>query len=220
LNQCENPRQKGLKRNRLILQTIEEWGALDTAQLQALYFKSQYGKRKAQEVLLKLYKANKVHRGRGEDAYYYYLTDRPPGMIKHLIATNWVRIWLQHNLPSWEKLHSWNYEQDYKVLRSDGFAAIKNTMTGKFRFIFIEMDRGTNTFNKIELYNRLFDQQDKYLANRWWFALTEVFPVVEVVTVHPGRKSLISGQIEGANINGLQFNIRSLENIKKEVINR
>jgi len=217
ISRCENPRQKGLKRDKLILQTIEEWGALDAQQVQAMYFNMEYGQRKAQEVLLRLYRRGKLNRGRGEDCFYYYVTDKAPGMIKHLIATNWVRLWHLKKIASWERLHSWSYEQDYKILRCDGFASIKNNMTGKFRFAFIEMDRNTNAFDKIEKYNKLFDQQDK-LSGRWWFALTDTFPAVVIVTVHPNRKNLIAGQVEASNKNNLNFIVKYLDDIKGEVI--
>jgi hypothetical protein len=200
---------------------VEEWGVLDTLQIQAMFFSNiEYGQRKAQERLLKLHRAGKLNRSRGEDCFFYFSTEKPPGMVKHLIATNWVRLWYQKNLASWEHLHSWSYELDYRILRCDGFVCIKNNMTGKFKFCFIEMDRGTNAFNKIELYNKLFDQQDKYLVNRWWFALTDVFPTVNIITTHPARKDLIAGQIEANNKNLLTFTINTLKSIKGEAVNK
>lgn len=212
-----NHKQGGLHRDRRILRAIEEYSCLDTEQVQALFFKDmQYGRRKAQERLLKLHRAGKLNRGRSGESPYYYYIDKKPGMTKHLLATNWVRIWLPTTLPSWEKIHSWNYEQDYKVLRCDGFAAIKNTMTNKFRFMFIEMDRGTNAFDKVQKYNRLY-KTDKY-SNWWWVSLTERFPVIRVVTVHPDRKSLIQSEIEAQNHAGLEFNVKLLDDIRKEVM--
>lgn len=212
-----NQKQKGCHRDRHILQTIEEWKVLDADQVRCIFFGHMaYGQRKAQERLLKLHRAEKLQRGRHSDGpYFYYSIDRP-GMIKHQIAANWVRIWLQNTLSSWEKLHSWNYEQDYKVLRADAFAAIKNTMSGKFRFMFLELDRGTNAFNKVELYNRLYDQ-DKY-SSWWWVPLADRFPTVLVVTVSESRKRLIQSEIEAKNISGLEFKVVLLEDIRKEVM--
>lgn len=229
LPRTENPKGKGSRRDKDLFLTLDNYGALDTFQIQRLHFWEwydkdgnklimKYGKRKAQEVLLRLYQSGKLNRGRGEDCYYYYISDKAPGMVKHLIATNWVRLWHQKKIASWESLQSWSYEQDYKILRCDGFASIKNNMTGKFRFVFVEMDRGTNAFDKIEKYNKLFEQQDKYLAGRWWLKLTDTFPTVQIVTVHPARKNLIAGQIERANINGLNFTVKYLDSIKKEVM--
>lgn len=214
-----NQKQRGLHRDRKILQAIEEYQSLNTEQVQALYFRSmQYGQRKAQERLLKLYRVGKLGRGRYADSPYYYYVGDKPGMLKHLIATNWVRIWLQTTLPSWERLHSWSYEQDYKVLRSDGFAAIKNAMTGKYRFLFIEMDRGTNHFDKIQKYNKLYETE-KY-DSWWWVNLTERFPSILVVTVSEARKRLIQGEIEVRNSNGLEFQVRLLDDLREEVIKK
>ena len=116
------------------------------------------------------------------------------------------------------KLHSWSYEQDYKILRTDGFIAIKNTMSGKFRFMFLEMDRGTNAFNKVDLYNKLYEKE-KY-AHWWWVPLSERFPVVQIVTVSDSRKRLIQSEIDAKNSAGLEFKVRLLDDVRKEVMNR
>lgn len=217
----QNPKLKGLKRDNLLLQTIEDWRVLNTQQVQAMFFnKMKYGKRKSQDVLLRLHRRGKLNRSRGDDCYYYYLTGKPPGMIKHLLATNWVRLWFQQQCPSWERLHSWVYEQDYKILRADGFAAVKNVMTGKYRFTFVEMDRATNSFNKVQIYNKLFDHQDKHLLHWWWFALTEVFPTILIVTTSPTSKNAIQGQIEALNKNKLVITVELLDNIQKEVMEK
>jgi hypothetical protein len=218
----QNLRQKGLNRDRRILLTIEEYQALDALQIQTMFFAKkedgkpfQQGQRKAQERLLALHRQGKLNRKKVNDIYAYYL-DKQPGMIKHLIDTNWVRLWLKQTLSSWEKLQSWTYENDYKILRCDGFAAIKNNMTGKFRFLFIEMDRGTNDFDKIEKYNKLFESEK--LNKAWWFDLTERFPPVQVVTLYPDRKKLIQRKIEAHNSNGLEFRIILLDEVRREVM--
>ena len=137
-------------------------------------------------------------------------------MIKHLLAVNWVRIWAKHCIPAWESLHSWNYELDYKILRCDGFMAFKNNMTGSFRFMFLELDRGTNEFDKVIKYNKLYES-DKYI-NDWWVKLTDHFPPILIVTVDDNRKKAIQGIVEGQNINGLEFRVKLLDEIKREVI--
>lgn len=208
-----------MHRDKRILQAIEEYAALTTEQVQVLYFHNmQYGQRKAQERLLKMHRAGKINRSRfAESPYHYYVGERP-GMIKHLLATNWTRIWLQNTLPSWERLHSWSYEQDYRVLRCDGFAAIKNSMTGKFRFVFVELDRGTNAFDKVIKYNKLYES-DKF-SHWWWVSLTERFPAILVVTVSETRKRLIESEIEGHNSAGLEFEVRLLDDLREEVMRR
>jgi hypothetical protein len=199
------------------LQTIEQWGVLNTDQVQALLFKDMaYGQRKAQDRLLYLHRTGKLQRKMVAGSYCYYLD--PKGLLKHRIGVNWIRLWTEQRLPDWEKIHSWSYEQDYKTLRCDGFAAVKNKLTGTFRFSFIEMDRGTNAFDKVMKYNKLYIEE-KY-TSWWWVKLATRFPPVEVVTVTPTRKQSIQSEIERANEHGIEFKVVLLDDIRKEVMNR
>lgn len=216
MQRCENPKQKGLARDRAILNAIEDYQALNTEQVRSLFFNDiEYGQRKAQERLLKLYRNGKLQRKKIDDIYTYYF-DKHPGMIKHLIGTNWIRIWASKSLSSWEKLHSWNYEQDYGILRCDAFMAIKNTVKESYNFTFIEMDRGTNAFDKAKKYNKLYES-DKY-THWWWVRLTGRFPSILVVTLSEARKRLIQDEIEGCNSNGIEFQIKLLDEIKGEAV--
>lgn len=220
LNPSEvNLKRLGLHRDRKILQAIDDYRALNTDQVHVLLFNNMvYGQRKAQERLLKLTRQGKLNRSRaGEDPYNYYAGEQP-GMIKHLVAVNWVRIWMQQTLSSWETLHSWSYEQDYKILRCDAFTAVKNTATGKYRFLFIEVDRGTNKFNKAELYNKLFTKNS--YTSWWWVALTARFPPVLIVTVSEHRKRIVQSEIGAHNSAGLEFQVKLLDELKEEVMKR
>ena len=213
-----NLRLKGSERVRDIMRGIESYRALNTKQIEVLFFNNEelfYSKRKSQEIMLKLFKAGRLNRKMIDD-YYCYFLDNQPGMLKHLIDTNWVRMWFELLLHKWEKIHSWSYEQDYKILRCDGFVAIKNTIKGTYRFAFIEMDRGTNNFDKVEKYNKLYES-DK-LNHSWFFELTERFPMIQVVTLDQHRKKLIQSKIEGLNSNGLEFKVILLHKVKREVL--
>jgi hypothetical protein len=176
----------------------------------------RYGQRKAQERLLDLYRKEKLKRKMTEGTYCYYLNTK--GMLKHLLGVNWVRLWSQQQCASWETLQSWSYEQDYKILRADGFTSVKNTITGKFRFTFVEMDRGTNKFDKIELYNKLYEQE-KY-SHWWWVPLARGFPTVQIVTLTPTRKRFIQEQIGAGNKNGLEFKVKLLDDVRREVMEK
>ena len=212
----ENPKQKGLNRDKAIIKAIEDYQALNTEQVRVMFFdRIDCGQRKAQERLLKLHRSGKLKRKKIDDIYTYYI-DKQPGMTKHLIATNWVRIWSYKNLPSWEKLHSWNYEQDYKILRCDGFIAVRNAMKDSYRFIFVEMDMNTNPFDKVIKYNKLFESE-KY-SHWWWVSLTERFPPILIVTLDSNRKKAIQGIVEGQNKNDLEFQVKLLDEIKREVL--
>lgn len=213
-----NQKLKGLRRDNEILRTIELWGTMNTEQVQAKFFRyMRYGQRKAQEVLLRLYRNKRLQRSMVEGVYCYYLDKQ--GMVKHLLGVNWVRLWMMQSVPSWEKFHSWNYEQDYKVLRCDGFAVTKNNATGKFKFTFVEMDRGTNAFDKIKKYNKLYEEE-KHYSGSWWVSLTERFPTILIVTVSPERKRLIQSLVEAENVNGLEFKVELLDDMRKEVMDK
>lgn len=200
------------------MKAIEDYQALNTEQIRTMFFDHiDAGQRKAQERLLKLHRSRKLNRKKIDDLYTYYL-NRQPGMIRHLIATNWVRIWSEKTLSSWERLHSWSYEQDYKVLRSDGFIAVRNAIKDSYRFMFVEMDMNTNPFNKVKIYNKLFELE-KY-SHWWWVKLTERFPPILIVTLDDKRKRSIQSNIEHENVNGLEFIVRLLDDIKKEVIKK
>ncbi|HWP98696.1 MAG TPA: hypothetical protein VN426_17770 [Syntrophomonadaceae bacterium] len=213
-----------MHRDRRIIETVDQYKALDRNQIECLIFPVTpsnpitQGKRKSQEVMLRLFNNKKLNRCRvGESDYIYYLGDKP-GMIKHLVDLNWIRMWLPFTLPSWEIMHSWSYEQDYKILRGDGFAAIKNGMTGKFRFVFIEMDRGTNAFDKAAKYNKL--NESSGYSRWWWVPLTERFPPILVVTVSEARKRLALAEIEDHNSSGLEFEVKMLDEIREEVMKK
>lgn len=213
----QNPRQKGSRRDREIIHAIEECGVLNTEQVTTLFFsKIQYGQRKAQERLLKLFKRGKLQRCTSEGPYCYYL--EKPGQLQHRVELNWVRIWLEKECRSWEKIHAWKYELDYGVLRADAFVAVKNCVTKKFRFMFIEMDRATNKFDKVKKYNRLYDT-GRYLGD-WWVGQTNRFPPILVVTTSRGRAKKIMQLAEEQNTANLEFRVRLLDDIREEVLEK
>lgn len=209
-----NQRKLGYCRDNAILKAIDDYGALETEQVRALHFPFPAGLRKAQQRLKKLFDKRRIDRDRIGEVYAYW-RDKRPGLIKHLIGTNWIRLWFEKRLKSWEKLHSWEYEQDYGVLRCDGFAAIKNLATGKYSFYFIEFDRGTNAMDKIEKYNYLYSSGG--YGGRWWVKLTNKFPTVLIVTLTATRAKEIHERIRHDNKEGLRFEVKLLEEVKKEV---
>ena len=210
-----NPKEKGLHRDSAILQAVESRRALDTDQVRALIFPGMaYGQRKAQERLLKLHRRGRLDRERVGDTFAYYHTR--PGPLAHLLGVNWVRLWLEAGLKSWEVMHSFQYEVNFGILRADALAAIKNTVTGRYRFFLIEMDRGTNGFDKVEKYGRLFETGG--YAGHWWVDLTERFPPVLVATTAPGRAAAVRKLVKKQNSAGLEFRVVMLDQIKKEVL--
>lgn len=210
-------RRKGYLRDRQLLELLEARQALNTEQVRVLLFPFKYGLRKAQERLLKLYERKKVHRWRPalEESYVYYLGKRH-GRIEHLIAINWVYCYIKATLKSWEKLQSWAYEVDLGNLQADAFVGIKNTVTGKVRFVFIELDRSDNVFDKATKYNDLY-KSGKYM-DCWWVKYAEKFPQVMVVTTTQARKDVICKAVEKENVNGLDFTVHLLDEIRSDVL--
>jgi hypothetical protein len=212
-----NLRQKGSCRDRRILEAIAERQALDADQVRALFFgRMEYGQRKAQERLQKLFATEKIRRDETVKPFAYFAGEKS-AQLTHRLGVNWARIWLEYGCSTWEKLHSFSYEQDYGVLRADGFAAIKNTVSGKFHFAFVEYDRSiSNAFDKAAKYCKLFDS-GKY-SSWWWVELTDRFPPVLVVTTSPARKGKILEAIKKENSAGLEFRVMLLDEVKKEVM--
>jgi hypothetical protein len=211
----QNPRQRGSNRDNQIMLTLEEHKALTTEQITALLFRFAYGQRKAQERLLKLYQRGNVSRSKLNGSYAYYF--ERPGQLEHLIGVNWIRIWLQVTCASWEKVESFSYEMKYRELRTDGFAAIKNTVTGKHRFCFIEYDRTVNnTFDKVPKYGKLYTSGN--YATSWWVELTNRFPAILVVSEK--RAEQIRKIVKEQNSAGLEFKAYSLDEIRKEAVEK
>jgi len=122
-----------------------------------------------------------------------------------------------HGLKSWESLYRWEYEQNYGLLQCDAFVAVKNTVTGKLKFYFIELDvaESGNAFDKVGKYVQVFDTEA--YAGRWWVDLTDRFPPVVVVTTSPGRIKTIRELVFRENRAGLEFNLYLLDDLRKEL---
>ena len=213
-----NTRQKGCYRDKAILEAIETRKALDTDQVAALLFRDmKHGRRKAQERLLKLFKGGRVKRCRTAlTEPYCYFTGKKNGRLEHLLALNWVYVWFMAGLKAWEQIHCFSYEANYKLLQADAFVGIKNTVTGKFKFYFVELDRSQNDFDKVRKYNQLY--QDGGYTDRWWAGLTDRFPAVLVVTTSAKRAVGIQERVKKENPAGLEFKVMLLSEIKEGLL--
>lgn len=213
-----NTRQKGSRRDKEILLEIERRQALNTDQIAALFFSGiSHGHRKARERLLKLYKGRRVKRCRVAltEPYAYYI-DRKHGRLEHLLALNWVYVWFTSGLKPWEQVHCFSYESNFGLLQADAFVAIKNNVTGHFKFCLVELDRSANDFDKVRKYNQLYQSED--YAGQWWAELADRFPPVLVVTTSPRRAAHIRERIEKENTNGLEFKVCLLEEISSPIL--
>ena len=208
-----NNHQKGYRRVREILAAVEKCGVLDAEQIEFLIYRGiKSGKRQAQRKLKKLYEDKRLKRDRPliDEPYHYYINKM--SQVSHRLAVNWIYLYMQASLKNWEQLHSFEYEQDFKVLRSDALASVLNKVTNKYLFYFIEADLATNPFHKVRLYNDLY-ASDKY-AGAWWVRLADRFPVILIGTTTKARKENIEQTVERDNIHGLEFRVYTLDYLK------
>lgn len=214
-----NRRLSGWNRDKSVLRMVEEWGVVSTHQVRLIKFGNiKTSQRKAQQRLRVLALKGSLNRWRTEEGYLYSLEDKN-ALSDHLEATNWARVWFEKNLHQWEKLHCFLYEQDYGILRTDAFVAVKNTITGQFRFWFIETDLShSNKFDKVEKYCKLFEKGG--YADRWWVKLTDKFPTVLVMTTSIARKEKILQHIAEENTAGLRFDVRLLRDLREEAMTK
>lgn len=215
-------REKGYRRDRAIIDLVTERRCVSADQIEALLFQGMLsGQRVCQRRLEKLTAREQLLRWRNalDQPYAYYLdAESRIDQMAHTVLLNWVYCWQLRRLKSWERIHSWSYEMDYGILRADAFAAIKNTVTGTFRFAFVELDRAEsgNKFDKITKYNDLYES-DNY-ADSWWLPLATRFPPVIVATTTTRRKGRIERALERENRNGLEFQVYLVDYLKREVI--
>lgn len=211
--------QRGYRRDRAIVELLESCGALDTDQIHLLLFQD-VSKRVTQRRLKTLREKKLVKADRltvGEPSFYYL--GKRPGQVDHTLALNWVYTWTIRNLRSWEKLHSFSREIDYKILRSDGFIAIQNLVASTWDFSFIEMDiaESGNAFDKVEKYTALYDTDGYY--GSWWQPLAQKFPRIILVTTNIKRYHLIKEKVRVHNIRNLRFSVYTLDQVKEECSN-
>lgn len=210
-----NNHLKGYRRDNAIIKALEEWQVLETDQIQWLFFRD-VSLRMAQRRLQRLVELGKVQRQRDYMGQpFYYFLDKAPGQASHKLGVNWIRLWLQYGLKSWESLSTWQYEPTYQSIRPDGLAAIKNTITGKIRLLFIERECDTNPCRKVKLYNDFYASGG--YSGSWWVNKVERFPSVVVVVESSGRLETVKKQIEQDNKNGLEFKVYLLDQIISEV---
>lgn len=211
-------RQKGCLRDREILLEIERRQALNTEQVRSLFFKDlKSGRTKAQERLLKLYQGGRVKRCRVSltEPYCYYTGPRH-GRLEHLLDLNWVYVWFTAGLKAWEQVHCFNYEPPLGILQPDAFCGIRNSVTGRCKFWFVELDRSANDFDKVEKYNQYYGTE-AYIG-QWWRKLADRFPTILVVTTTARRATNILKRIKDENEHGLNFKVMLLNEIKEGLL--
>ena len=206
-------REIGLRRDSKIIETIEKVIALTAEQVRVMFFPYEQGLRKAQERLRKLYKSKKLNRTKLEDNSYVYYIGKKRGDFEHLVGTNWFYVWFISRKCWWEEIERWDLEQDYGILRCDGFMAVKNTVTEEHNFYFVEYDRSNNKFDKVRKYVEFYEQE-KY-EGFWWVEYTKKFPVINIITTDEQRLQVIQDDIKEENTAGLRFKTCLVDEMKE-----
>jgi hypothetical protein len=206
----------------MVLETIQKFGCLTREQVELMHFaKIKNSTIVCQRRLKALYDKRKLT-GLDRERYsisepYIYWVGKRPKQVEHVLGVNWALLWLLTKRTKWEKIAKIEREDKYSMLRSDGFFIKKNNVTGACVMYYIEFDnaRSGNDFNKVKLYNELYDSNE--WTKKWWARYATGFPSVLVVT--NGRTERISERIERENRNGLEFIVKSLDEVKGEMLN-
>lgn len=216
-----NNHKKCSRRDKALFDLLESQVCLTTDMIHQLLFKGnclRIVQRRLEKLSTPPYtKINRDRRRLGEP-YFYYMGSKP-GQLDHALGVSQVFTWISLTLANMDRLHSFDREvKDYKSIRPDAFCAIKNLWQDAFHFYFIELDinrSGHDFGKKVKKYNELFTS-GAYM-NQWWVPLSKRFPAIIVVTT--GRVKTIKEKIERENVNGLEFRVYSLDQIKEECLN-
>jgi len=115
-------------------------------------------------------------------------------------------------------LHSFEREVAHKTLRPDALICVRGTWTDSFSFFYGEFDiaeSGHDFAEKVKRYNNFYSSGE-YLK-MWWVPLAKRFPVIRVVTT--GKIDSIQKKITHENVNNLEFQVFSLDQVKEECLN-
>src|SRR5690606_38313498 len=131
----------------------------------------------------------------------------------HQLGLNWVFVWM-HKRP-WTRIIEWEYTPDYGMLIPDAEATLFNVITEKNQTIFVEFDRDTTIFNKIQLYNDFYES-GCYQDAEWAQGPDARFPEVLIVTINHARMQHIIKMINSKNRNGIRFRVKMLDEIRTD----
>lgn len=203
-----NNQKKCFLRDNTIIEYIDYFGVLNTKQIYALVALHQTsGYRIVQRRMKSLVKRKKVKVIK--DSPYVYYIDKKLKFVEHRIMTNWGYIFIKlYLLDKFEQIVGFSVEDDYGILRSDGFVTIKNPFTNKYRFIFIETDLSNNAFDKIKKYNQLY--ANELYITKDWYKIADRFPEVLILT---HRITTVKNKIIVENKYGLEFKVYDIKEV-------
>ena len=205
-------------RDKELFRLLETQGALNTDQIKLLLFPDSC-LRIVQRRLKKLTETGRIKRSRlAIDEPYYYYSTKKPGQLEHVLGVSWIYTWVNSSLSTAMVLHSFEREVVHKALRPDALICVKGVWSNSLSFFYAEFDiseSGHDFGEKVKRYNEFYSTGE-YLK-MWWVPLAKRFPVIRVVTT--GRIDTIQKKIAKENVNNLEFQVFSLEQVKEECLN-
>lgn len=200
-------RMRGAQRDQRILELLERARYMTAEQIRRVVFADVRHPQKCQERLLKLVRRGQLKRQRRfrGDRYVYYL-DKWSSRAEHYVGLNWVRAHYA------EHIHAWVYEYYCEwpdgALQADALMVLKGPRLSP---VFVEMDRGSNPFDKVPKYTAYY--RSAAWVSQWWAEASKDgeeyrFPGILVATTRPEP---VRRQIEAENDAKLRFRVVSLE---------
>jgi len=161
----------------------------------------------------------KVKRDYYAKRLYYYVDKKPEcNQIGHRLAVNWCRMLAEKSARNGVKMHNWMYEPNFVIIRPDAMYSTKNEWRkadGKeYEFYCVEIDLSPNPFDKVQKYNKWFEN----LGNAWFTQYAYRFPEVNIITYDEVRELKIQEHIRNENKHGLRFTTKTLDSIIRECV--
>lgn len=114
-----NNHQKGYRRDRAVIETLQDWGTMDTEQLRILFYHSARVAQRRLKILTAKGKIKRFHEVIGLP--YIYSLSKPDNVR---LTLNWLRIWLVKRLKSWEVIETFDYETNTCIIKN----TVQNTI--------------------------------------------------------------------------------------------
>lgn len=213
--------QKCCNRDAQIVSLLRTHAVLCTEQIAALLFAGQrYPLLACRRRLKSLTEHGRITRKKfAPYASNVYAVEGWPKQWEHRLGINWVYCWLKQNLRPGESLYHWQAPYYSGSIRPDALWAIRSGgIEGKSRFGLLELDRGTNGFDKVRQYSAYYKAAE--YQSEWWAAYAERFPQIVIVTETAARRSRILQAIAKDNPHNLRYEVHLLSEIRQSVISR
>lgn len=211
-----NNMQKCLNRDAAIVSLLHTHSVMCTEQIAALLFRGQrYPLVSCRRRLRSLTQHGRISRRRfAPYASNVYCVDGWPRQWEHRLGINWAYCWLRQQLKPGEALATWQTPYYSGSIRPDALWEVVSREGSQFGFL--ELDRGTNKFDKVTLYNDYYSGAEYQLET--WAARAERFPQVLVVTTTPARRNRILRAVAADNARALRFETILFSTVRSSVV--